>query len=166
MNFFSFFTVQNNILASLAFILGALVIASGKRSRGIETFRAFATVFMVVVGVGFAILLSGLQGVALTAVPWDNTVLHYIIPVAIVIDFLIDPPKVRFKFSRTLLWLLYPIVYLAYTMFRGSVTGWYPYPFLNPAKTSSVELIGTIAALLVLGVLLIWALAAYSKRRS
>ena len=159
-------TVQNNILASLALILGALVLASGKRSKGVEAFRAFATLFMVVVGVGFAILLAGLQGVALTAVPWDNTVLHYIIPVAIVVDFLIDPPKLRFKFGRTLVWLTYPVAYLVYTMVRGSITGWYPYPFLNPAKTSSVELISTIAALLVLGVLLTWALAAYSKRRS
>ncbi len=165
-NFFSFFTIQNNIFAVVAFLLGALMVASGKKSRGIDLFRAFSTVFIIVVGIGFAALLSGMEGVALTAVPWDNTVLHYIIPVALLIDFIIDTPKTRIIFGKSLLWLLYPAVYLTYTMIRGAITGWYPYPFLNPAKSSPLEIAVAVAGLVVLGVVLIWAMATFSKRRT
>lgn len=165
-NFFSFFTIQNNIFAVVAFLLGALMVASGKKSRGIDLFRAFSTVFIIVVGIGFAALLSGMEGVALTAVPWDNTVLHYIIPVALLIDFIIDTPKTRITFGKSLLWLLYPAVYLTYTMIRGAITGWYPYPFLNPAKSSPLEIAVAVAGLVVLGVVLIWAMATFSKRRT
>lgn len=28
-------------------------------------------------------------------------------------------------------WLVYPFVYLVYTLIRGSITGTYPYPFLD-----------------------------------
>lgn len=166
LNFFSYFTIQNNVLVSGAFLLGALAVVSGKKSRALDVFRGFTTVFIGVVGIGFAILLSGMEGVVLTAVPWDNTVLHYIIPIAAIIDFLIDPPKTRLRFKRSLAWLLYPAAYLAYTMIRGAATGWYPYPFLDPAKSSYEAIILTIAGLLVLGVLLIWGATAVSRRKT
>jgi len=165
-NFLSYFTIQNNLIAVAALILGAVVMASGKQSKAIELFRGFATVFMVVVGIGFAILLAGVEGITLTAVPWDNTVLHYIMPVVIALDFLIDRPRTKFSFKKNLLWLLYPAVYFTYTMIRGAQTGWYPYPFLNPANNSLSSLIVTIAALFVLGVVLIWAVGRVAGRKS
>ena len=165
-NFLSYFTIQNNLIAVAALILGAIALASGKQSRAIELFRGFATVFMVVVGIGFAILLAGLEGITLTAVPWDNTVLHYIMPVVIALDFLIDRPRTKFSFKKNLLWLLYPAVYFTYTMIRGARTGWYPYPFLNPANNSLSSLIVTIAALFILGIVLIWAVGRVAGRKS
>ncbi len=167
-NFFSYFTIQNNLIAVAAFILGALALASGKHSRAVDLFRGFATVFMVVVGIGFALLLAGIEGITLTAVPWDNTVLHYIIPVAVAIDFLIDRPRTKFSFKKNLLWLLYPVVYFAYTMIRGAQTEWYPYPFLNPAHNSVASLVVTIAGLFLLGAALIWVvgkIAGYKTRQ-
>ena len=165
-NFFSFFTVQNNILAVIALILGALALASGKHSRGIDLFRGFATMLMLVVGIGFSILLAGLEGVALTAVPWDNTVLHYIMPVAVALDFLLDRPRSKFSFKKNLLWLIYPAAYLAYSLIRGAQTGWYPYPFLNPANNTTAGLIVTIVALFVLGIVLTWLVGLVAGRKS
>lgn len=164
-NFFSFFTIQNNILISLAFFLSALAIAAGKKSRALDVFRTFTTVFIVVVGVGFALLLAGLEGVVLTAVPWDNTVLHYIIPVAAGIDFLIDKPKTKLRFAPSLVWLIYPLAYLAYSMVRGAATGWYPYPFLNPASNSLVSITITIVGLILLGLVLIWGACWFTRRK-
>jgi carbon starvation protein CstA len=165
-NFFSFFTVQNNLIAVVALILGAITLASDKRSRGIDLFRGFATVFMIVVGIGFALLLAGLEGVALTAVPWNNTVLHYIMPIVITLDFLIDRPRTRFSFKKNLLWLLYPAAYFGYTMIRGAQTGWYPYPFLNPANNSVTSLVVTITGLFVLGTVLIWLAGLVAGRKN
>lgn len=151
-NFFSFFTVQINILVFVTFILSALAVASGKNKRWLDILRSITTVYILVVGVGFAILLSGLQNVALTAVPWDNTVLHYIIPIAVVLDFLIDRPKRKITFKTGLLWISYPLLYVAYSLIRGSITGWYPYPFLNPTINGYGALVVPVVGLLILGV--------------
>ncbi len=32
-----------------------------------------------------------------------------------------------------MLWLTFPSAWLLYTLVRGPVAGWYPYPFLDPA---------------------------------
>jgi hypothetical protein len=153
-NFFSFFTVESNILAVIAFIGGALIIQSGKRSERFDFFRGAVTLYMVITGIVFSILLSGLEGVQLTAVPWDNTVLHYLIPVAIVIDWIMDPPAKRVPFKRALWWLVFPLAYFAYSLIRGPIVGWYPYPFLNPAHGGYGK-VAVVAVVITLGVLLL-----------
>lgn len=168
-NFLSFFTVESNILAVIALLAGAFALLPGKQSahmgRFVDVLRSFTTVFIVVVGVGFSFLLSGLENVALTAVPWDNTVLHYIIPAALVVDFLIDRPRTRMKFAESLTWLVFPLAYLGYTLFRGAVTGWYPYPFLNPAHATVGSIVVTSLALFVFGVVLIGVVALLTRHK-
>ncbi len=51
----------------------------------------------------------------------------------IVLDWLIDPPRMRVTRRKALRWLIFPVVYFGYTLIRGAITGWYPYPFLNVA---------------------------------
>lgn len=152
-NFFSFFTIQVNSLVVVVFILSALFLALNKAKK-LDALRTATTVLILMVGIGFAVLLSGLQGVALTAVPWDNTVLHYIIPVAVLIDFLIDKPRTRQSFKKLLVWLLYPAVYVTYSLLRGAMVGWYPYPFLNPANNSYLSIAIVVAALFAVGIVL------------
>ncbi|HEY0964946.1 MAG TPA: Pr6Pr family membrane protein [Candidatus Saccharimonadales bacterium] len=154
-NFLSFFTVESNILVVVTFLLSALAVAVGK-PRKFDALRSATTVYIIIVGVGFSFLLSGLEGVALTAVPWDNTVLHYLIPVAVLVDFLIDRPRRVMSFVKSLLWLLFPVVYLIYSLVRGAIIGWYPYPFLNPATHDYGSTAFTVTCLLVFGVILVW----------
>lgn len=155
-NFFSFFTIQMNSLVVVTLILSALLSMSGKHPRWLDILRAVSTVYILVVGIGFAVLLAGLEGVALTAVPWDNTVLHYIIPIAVLVDFIIDRPKWKIKFSTGLLWISYPLIYVAYSLIRGAIVGWYPYPFLNPNNAGYGAVFIAVTGLVVLGIALIW----------
>jgi len=164
-NFFSFFTVQVNILVFITFVLSALVLASGKQRRWLDILRSITTVYILVVGIGFAILLSGLENVALTAVPWDNTVLHYIIPVAVLIDFIIDRPKKKISFKTGLLWIAFPILYVLYSLIRGALVGWYPYPFLNPELKGFGAVAVTVAGLVILGVIIIAFVTKLTKRK-
>lgn len=154
-NFFSYFTIQNNILVAATLLLSAVAVASGTNDR-LDTLRAAVTAYILVVGIGFSLLLANLEGQVLTAVPWDNTVLHYLMPVVMLIDFLIDRPRRRLSFRRALLWLLYPVVYVAYSLIRGAVTGWYPYPFLDPTINGYARVAITVFGLLFLTVVLIW----------
>lgn len=160
-NFFSFFTVQTNILVSATLLLSAILLALGKGSK-LDTFRSAVTVYILVVGIGFAALLANIEGIALTAVPWDNTVLHYIIPVAMLGDLLLDRPTKKLAFRRSLKWLLYPLIYVIYSLTRGAMTGWYPYPFLDPATKGYEGIAVVVVGLLVLSVILIWLATRFS----
>jgi hypothetical protein len=87
---------------------------------------------MAIVGIVFSILLRDVDLGHL--LPWINTVLHYIMPLVVVADWLILPPKSRLTFGRAAYSLVYPLVYLVYVLIRGAIVGFYPYPFLNPAQ--------------------------------
>ena len=166
-NFFSFFTIQNNILVFLVFLLSALYVASGKIPVWLDKLRGATAMYIAVVGIGFAVLLSGLENTVLTAVPWDNIVLHYIIPIAAFVDLLIDRPKTKLRFKKSLIWLLYPIAYVGYSLIRGAIVGWYPYPFLDPSNKGYMGIVVTSVALLILAALLTWVvckISGYSSR--
>jgi hypothetical protein len=154
-NFFSYFTIETNILVVVTLLLSAVAIAADKSNK-FDLLRSATTVYILVVGIGFSLLLSGLDGVELTAVPWDNVVLHYIIPVAMLADFLTDRPRRKLAFKKALLWLLFPVMYATYSLVRGGMTGWYPYPFLNPDISGAASVVTTIVSLFALGIILIW----------
>lgn len=163
-NFFSFFTIESNILVFVVLLLSAVAVAMGKNGK-LDTLRGATTVYILIVGIGFSFLLAGLEDVALTAVPWDNTVLHYIMPIAMLVDFLIDRPKRKLAFKQSLYWLLFPIAYVAYSLTRGALVGWYPYPFLNPDINGYGAIAFTASCLLVLGLALVWGVCKLSGKR-
>lgn len=164
-NFFSFFTVQVNMLVVVVFLLSAIFLAANKAKK-LDVLRTATTVYIVIVGVGFSLLLSGLENVALTAVPWDNTVLHYIIPVAAFVDYVIDRPQTKLRFKKLLVWLIYPVAYVAYSLIRGVVVGWYPYPFLNPNNSSYLQVGLIVLALFAFGTILFALAARFSGKRT
>jgi hypothetical protein len=163
-NFFSYFTVETNVLVFITLLLSAIAVAMGKNGK-LDVLRSAVTVYILTVGIGFSLLLAGIEGLPLTAVPWDNTVLHYIMPVAMLVDFLIDRPGRKASFKKSLLWLLFPIIYVAYSLTRGALVGWYPYPFLNPNSKGYGSVALTILGLLVLSLGLIWIVMKLSGKR-
>lgn len=131
-NFLSYFTIQSNIFAFTILILSAMATASSRISSKLNLLRGAVTLYMVITGIVFAVLLAGVEGAVLTAVPWDNIVLHYIMPVALLVDWLVDKPNKSIAFKKALVWLIYPVVYVIYSLTRGYFVDWYPYPFLDP----------------------------------
>jgi hypothetical protein len=156
-NFFSFFTVESNLFASIILLVGAVMLQK-KQSKQFVMLRGAATLYMVLTGIVFVVMLSGLQGVELTAVPWDNLVLHYIMPIAVAVDWLIDRPSVKIPFKQALIWLVYPLVYMIYSLTRGAIVGWYPYPFLNPTTNGYIGIFIASLGIAVLGAGAIWML--------
>lgn len=87
---------------------------------------------MVITGIIYAVLLANIDvGVA---DPWTNNVVHRIMPVVLLLDWILAPPRRQISESRSLTWLLFPLVYGIYTLIRGPVVDWYPYPFLDPRE--------------------------------
>ncbi len=163
-NFFSYFTIESNVIAVLVFVLSAVALANGTQNRLVVMLRGASTLNMIVVGVVFSLLLSGLD-VDLTAVPWDNTVLHYIMPSIVALDWIIDAPKrMRITFRQGVTWMLFPSLYVLYSLVRGAMVGWYPYPFLNPITNGYTGVAVTIIAIAVGGLGLVWAITQFAQQ--
>ena len=132
-NFFSFFTIESNIFAAGVFLYMALRPGrSSEPSLVVDMVRGAAVVYMSLTGIVFALLLADIQADLQLTTPWVDTVLHRIMPVAVVLDWLLAPPRSKLTYRRSALWLLFPLVYLAYSLIRGPIVDWYPYPFLDP----------------------------------
>ncbi len=142
-NFFSYFTIEGNLIAVAALLVGAGMLAANRTCKQLDFFRGATTLYMITVGIIFSVLLAGIKNATFTAVPWDNLVLHYIMPIVLALDWLLDRPKTAIKFKAACLWLLFPLAYFAYSIIRGSMTGWYPYPFLNADSNGYGELATT-----------------------
>jgi hypothetical protein len=129
-NYFSYFTIESNIIAFMTLGIAGWFAWKGESPRWLELLRGAATVYMTITGITYSLLLSDID--VNTPIPWINVVLHYTVPTIIVIDWLVDLPKTRIPIETSLLWLAFPLLYLVYSLVRGPIVGWYPYPFLDP----------------------------------
>lgn len=130
-NFFSYFTNLSNIFAAIVFIFSALYLATHRQpSVTDDILRGASVLYMAITGVVYATLLSQYElGLTLS---WVNIVLHYLMPLVVVMDWLYQPQRSKLKIKQLPLWLIFPALYLVYSLIRGPIVQWYPYPFLNP----------------------------------
>jgi hypothetical protein len=143
-NFLSFFTIQSNLFAAVVLLLGAF----GRASDGV---RGAAVLYLTITFVVYGVLLAGYQKELQTTIPWVDTVLHRVVPLVVMFDWLIVPPREPIPLPRALIWLAYPLLYAVYSLIRGPIVGWYPYPFFNPAQPGGYG----VVALYCLGIALV-----------
>lgn len=133
LNFFSYFTNLSNIFAAVVLMVEAVAVWFGKDlGAAWALLRSICVVCMILVGLVFAALLRDVDLGSL--LPWINTWLHYVMPLVVLADWLLFPPRRRIPLARLGVALLFPMVFLAYSLIRGAAIGWYAYPFLNPAN--------------------------------
>lgn len=130
-SYFSYFTIDSNLIA-VAALLASATRRRAARSAIIDLVRGGAVVYMSVTGIVFTLLLSNTD--VDTAIPWVNTVVHELMPLVIVTDWLLDPPTACLSTRHGLLWLSFPLVWIIYTLARGAIVSLYPYPFLDPSN--------------------------------
>jgi len=126
-DFFSYFTIESNLLAIVVLLVGGALDPQGRRWVYL---RGAATLFMVITGIVYAVLLANVE-VGLTS-PWINDTLHRVIPLVMLADWIAFSPWARSSHRAALGWLIVPLAYFAYSLLRGAAVHWYPYPFLNP----------------------------------
>ena len=149
-NFFSFFTIESNLLAIVVLLVGGVL---DPRSERWAYVRGAATLYMVITGIVYAALLAN-QEVGLTAA-WVNSAMHQVTPAVLLVDWVCFPPWSRGTYRAALAWLAFPLAYLAYALARGAAVDWYPYPFLDPRRPGGYGRVATYAVVLavVMGLL-------------
>lgn len=153
-NFFSYFTVLSNTVAVV--MLTMLAFRPGRNgSPGFATFRGAVTVYMSVTGfVYVTILYPQLVDVGVPE-PWIDLSIHVIGPILIALDWIFDPPPLRLTSRTPAIWLAFPALYLIYSLIRGPIADWYPYPFLDPNQSDvgygAVAVWSLIVLIVILG---------------
>jgi hypothetical protein len=145
-NFFSFFTVDSNVLAVAVLLLGSYVLLSrrGPDPRWFTVLRLVAVTYMTTTGVVYNLLLRNVDLPQGSTLPWSNEILHLVAPIFMLLDWCFAPGRTPLPYWRSIrVVVIFPIVWAAYTLVRGpfvpnEVTGatyWYPYPFLDPNQS-------------------------------
>ena len=148
-NFFSYFTVESNILAVVVLAGGAVLTGC---PRGWPYFRGAVTLYMAITGIVYALLLSDVD-VQLSS-RWVNTTLHEILPLVLLADWILLPPWPRASYRKALGWLVFPLAFVAYSLIRGPIVDWYPYPFLDPRPHGYLHVVW-MSVLIGLGMVLL-----------
>ena len=136
-----FFTILCNVLVLAVFVL----IALGARLS--PRFVAGTALAIVLVGVVYELLLSGLSTDLTGGSAAANTLLHRVTPLVVPFYWLVFVPKGTLRFTDTLLWAAFPVVYLVYAMIRGNAEGIYAYPFLDIDANGAVQVAITVVVI-------------------
>jgi hypothetical protein len=133
-NLYSYFTVQSNLIAMTTFVIGASALFANRRlGQWFGMLRGGAVLYMLITMVVYALLLKNVTNAnSALAFDWKNFILHEAAPLFIVVEWLLWPSRQSISWRQAFWWLAFPVAWLLYTFVRASVTGWYPYPFLDP----------------------------------
>jgi hypothetical protein len=129
--YFSYFTVTTNLLVAIACTALFInpVCGPGYFFSQQGTLTAI-TVYILIVGIIYNLILrylwnpQGLQWVV-------DELLHTAIPLLFLGFWIIFAPKDELLWKNIWSWLIYPIVYMLFILIRGSLSNFYPYPFIN-----------------------------------
>ncbi|MEO8908395.1 MAG: Pr6Pr family membrane protein, partial [Microbacteriaceae bacterium] len=170
-NYFSFFTIDSNALAAIVLLIGAVLMLTraGADPNWFTLVRASVVTYMVVTGIVYNLLLRGIELPQGVTVQWSNEILHVIAPIYLLLDWLFAPGRTPMKRPALLQVLVFPLLWVAYTMVRAPLTTdpvhhrsyWYPYPFLDPHNSPEgfasvafyIVLIAAVIGLVAAGVI-------------
>ena len=132
--YISFFTILSNILVAATLATAALAPESRLGRFLDKPGVATATVlYITVTGFVYHFLLASLYHLEGWTLIYDR-LLHYVIPPAYVLFWLLFVPKGTLDLKNAALMLAFPVVYANYTLVRGPFADWYPYPFIDVSK--------------------------------
>ncbi|VVP72589.1 hypothetical protein PS918_01447 [Pseudomonas fluorescens] len=158
MSLFSYFTVLSNTLVATVLTCELTSRESAARRWFLQPWVSSGiAVSIAVVGLAYSLLLrhlwhpEGWQWLA-------DELLHDVMPLLFLIYWWGRVPKGTLRLRHIALWVIYPVVYFAYSLLRGHLLATYPYPFIDVDKLGYPQvflnaggiLVGFVAVALVL----------------
>jgi hypothetical protein len=148
----SFFTIESNVLVAVA----TATLARDPERDGVRwrVLRLDALLGIAITGLVYVVVLAPTdhpQGLHV----WTNAGLHYVSPVATLLGWLLLGPRPRVTGATVAQALVWPVVYVGWTLLHGAVTGWYPYPFLDVAELGYARALVDVAGVVLLALALL-----------
>jgi hypothetical protein len=117
------------------------------------------------VGLGF-LAVGGQLVIGKSAL--ENVLLHGVTPWLALLVWVAFAPKGGLRWRKALFWVVWPVGYFSYALIRGALTGTYAYGFIDPAKSSAIEIatvVGMMAAIMAVWTLVLLGLDRLMGRR-
>lgn len=158
-SFFSYFTVLSNTLVATVLICETTSRESAARRWFLQPWvSSGVAVSIAVVGLAYSLLLRHLwhpQGWQWLA----DELLHDVMPLLFLGYWWCCVPKGTLRVGHIALWVIYPLVYFAYSLLRGHLLAVYPYPFIDVERLGYPQVFinagGLLAGFVVIALLLI-----------
>lgn len=148
MSFFSYFTVLSNTLVATVLTCELTSRESAARRWFLQPWvSSGVAVSIAVVGLAYSVLLrhlwhpEGWQWLA-------DELMHDVMPLLFLIYWWCCVPKGTLRLKHLALWVIYPVVYFAYSLLRGHLLATYPYPFIDVEKLGYPQVFINAAGLL------------------
>jgi uncharacterized membrane protein len=128
-----YFTIQSNVA------YGAFAGWAALRDRvAPAVLKGAVTLYVAITGLVYHLVLtnpaSGFSVGPVERTPVEavgNQLLHTVVPLLAVLDWLIFDQRRRFRWRYAAYWLAFPLGYLGFALIRGLITHTYPYPFID-----------------------------------
>jgi hypothetical protein len=148
-NYVSFFTILSNILVATTLTSVALAPDSAfGRFLARPAVASTTALYITVTGLVYYFLLAALYDLEGWTKHFDH-ILHYVVPPAYVLFWAIWIPKGTLSLRNVPAMLLPPLLYGVYTLLRGPLADWYPYPFIDAATLGYPHTFRNIAEFIV-----------------
>ena len=162
-----YYTILSNIVCLL--YVAAVVVLRPRHENPV--LKGAVVICIAVTGLVYHFMLNGAMEAGVGAVAEvtltdivANTLVHYVVPIMMVLDYLLFSPKGEFHWKHPFVWILTPAVYVVFILIRAEVSdamfagfsgmSRYPYPFVD-VDLYGVGLVLAMVAVLLLGFLIL-----------
>ncbi len=157
----SYFTIQSNLLVAVTAVqLARDPLRDGRWWRPV---RFAGMVGITVTGLVHFVLLRPLLDLEGSNALAD-VLLHLVVPLLAVGGWLLAGPRPRWSWKDAAVALLWPLLWLVWTVAVGALSGWVPYPFLDVETEGAAAVAVTCVGVTVLFVVLLAVLLALDRR--
>jgi len=151
---FRYFTNLSNLLCMLYFLADTVYILSDRLNDGSKSWclplKGITMMGITVTWlVSFFLLGNFTMGASMRV---SILLVHTIVPILTILDWLLFGEKGRFNRTSPLLWTIFPLMYFLIVMLLALVSRgdpFYPYPFMNVAAQGLVRVLVTVAVITV-----------------
>jgi len=158
--FISYMTIQVNIMIALRFITSLAFIDSAVgKFLAKPSAQTALFVYIFVVGISYHFLLADIWN----PIGWQyvaDKLLHYTMPIIYCLYWIIFGDKRLQPVANVFVWLLYPVTYFVYSLCRGMISNFYPYPFIDANELGYGLVfrngVGLLICYLILGLILLF----------
>ncbi len=136
--YFAYFTIDSSMIAAVTLVVGGLyALKHAQDTRLLATVQLCVVAAAIVVSVVYNLLLRGMANdVRDGNYQWPtlpNEILHVWGPIFIVLEWLVIEGAVRLNYKKIWWVIAFPLAWLAFSIARGAITGWWAYWFINPS---------------------------------
>lgn len=135
--YFAFFSIVSAIGVGVLLIVGGVLrLREVPETTLLTILRLTAAASMIVVSVVYHALISDAApdprdiGYDWPVIP--NDVIHTWAPIAIALDFLLSTSGRALRLRQAFWVAVFPLTWLAFSVVRGLIDGWWPYWFIDP----------------------------------